>query len=238
MDLGDYNGGYIPAMYVATNCEYIDIYQNNRFVSRCYPNNETYPYLPHPPIIIADFFGNALVEDGYSAKEAQDIKQLATIIASRGGLDKITTADSFQPTSLQQAWTEYGKYVANWGSEAFTYTIKGFYQGQWITKTVGPHQEIHYHIQADTETLVHGTTYDVTRIVIEAQDQHQMRMQYAFDPFEISVTGSVELIGDRLISLQGGQYSVWIRSKNEGIGTVTLRNHRINKTLKFTVQKP
>ena len=44
-------GGVLP-LIVLTNCDYIETQFGDRPVKRYYPDRETYPHLPHPPVIL------------------------------------------------------------------------------------------------------------------------------------------------------------------------------------------
>jgi beta-galactosidase len=235
VDIGDYNVGYVGPFYIATNCEYVDVYQNDRLVSRCYPNKELFPQLKHPPIVLDDLFGDAFMQEGIDEVEAAELKQLAHLAASRGGLDKITKYDNVDWDKLHKAWNLYGKYVANWGSKTFTYTLKGTYQNQEIVKQVGPYQTYHYDIQSSTTTLFHEDTYDVAKITIQAIDDLGNLRPYAFDAFTIEATGSISLIGEPYVSLIGGKRAIWIRSTGLGKGTLKVNNHQIHHTIEFDV---
>lgn len=235
MDIGDYDVGYIDKMYIATNCDYVDLYQNDRFISRCYPDNNQFPALPHPPIIIDDLFGTALEEEGLSKTKASKYKQLARLVASRGGLDKLTKHDNLDMDDVHTAWNYYGKYVANWGSKTFMYRMEGFYQGQQVTAYAGPYKDYEYDINISTNTLLHDDTYDVARVTIEALDNLGNIRSYAFDSFVVTTTGSIALIGEEYITLMGGKRAFWIRSTTTGKGTITIHNHLVQHTIELDV---
>ena len=47
MKPGDVPEAIFNDIYVATNCDYIDLYKDNEFVKRFYPKNNQYKYLKH-----------------------------------------------------------------------------------------------------------------------------------------------------------------------------------------------
>ena len=237
MDIGDYDAGFVDAMYLASNCDSIDLYQNDRFVGTFKPNTKDFPHLKHPLYIIDDFYGDAYQKQGYTDQEAEELKELARETAKRGGLDKILDEEHKDWTKVNKAWQMYGKYVANWGSDAFTYKVIGHYQNQTIEKKIGPYQNYHYEIHADTNHLIHKDTYDVTRIIIEAIDNLGQPRPYAFDSFKLESEGSIEVIGEHYVSLIGGKRAVWIKTRHEGSGLVKIINDKTSVNLEFHVTK-
>lgn len=236
-DIGDYDTSYIDMFYVATNCDYLDLYQNNGYVKRFYPDKDTFPNLAHPPIIIDDFYGDAYELEGIKKEDSYDYIKYAHLAASRGGLDKLTKHDDIDYKKLQKGWQMYGKYIANWGSEAFTYTLEGHYKDEVVKRTIGPYVTYDYRIKADSNELIIDETYDVTRVTIEAIDNNGNIRNYAFDPFILKATGSIEIIGDQLISLIGGKRAIWVKSICEGYGKLEITNEKSTNNIVFKVLK-
>ena len=59
---------------VATNADYVKFYIDEQFIGSFYPSKE-YESLPHPPIVIDDFIGQAIHDnEPYSAKDCDKIK--------------------------------------------------------------------------------------------------------------------------------------------------------------------
>ena len=236
MDIGDYEESFVDHMYVASNCDMIEVYQNERFIGEFYPDKVTFPHLKHPLFVINDFYGDAYQMDlGISKQASQSYIKMAHDVAKRGGLDKLTKEDYIDRKSLNIGWQMYGKYVANWGSGAFTYTLKGHYKDQIIERKIGPYQTYTYDIQSDQTDLYIEDTYDVQRITIQAIDNLGQEKPYCFDGFSIETNGSIELIGPSQIALIGGRYAFWIKSKEKGKGTVHIKNYKIDRTLTFQV---
>ncbi len=235
-DIGDFDCGFINAFHVASNCEHIDLYQDDRHVSRFFPRKDLYPNLKAPLYIIDDLFGDDLLNEGYSKDEAKEIAKIALEIAKRGGIDKITKADSFHGAKAKEAWDLYGKYIANWGSDAFTYRFVGSHKGKTITKIIGPYESYEYEILADETELTIADTYDATRIAIKAIDNNGNIRKYCFDSFKISAEGAIEIIGEEYISLIGGQRSIWVKTKKPGPGLLKFENNHYKKTIGFDVK--
>lgn len=235
INYGDFSNNYIEKFAFATNCDYIDVFQNERSIGRFFPDKENYKFLTNPLIFVDDFYGDSYEKLGYSESEIIEFKNLANVVASRGGIDKITNDDNFDREKLSLAWKMYGKHVANWGSEIFTYTIIGYKGNEKTKKVYGPYQSYSYHIKADNDILYHGDTYDVTRISILAIDDLSNKRNYSFDSFKLSVEGDIDIIGDKYISLIGGQRAFWIRSTGKGEGILTIENDVVSKKILIKV---
>lgn len=235
IDYGDYSNNYIEKFVFATNCDYIEVYQNEKNIGRFYPDKETYHSLKNPLIFVDDFYGNAFDDFDLSESEIQELKNLAEIIAQRGGMDKISKDDNYDEDKVTRAWKMYGKHKANWGSEIFKYTIVGYLGDKKIEKTYGPYNEYSYDIRVDSNTLQHKNTYDVTRVVIQAKDNYFNLRPYSFDAFKISTEGSIEIIGDTYISLIGGQRAFWIKSVSKGDGVINIENDSFTTSLSIKV---
>ncbi len=236
-DIGDYDAGYIDHLVVATNASYIEVYQNKRLLGSFYPDTKHYPHLKHPPIIIDDFYGDAYASLGLSEDKIKTLKAIGADIAKRGGLDKLTSLDTYDASDIQLAWQMYGKYVANWGSESFTYTIIGHYEGQTIQKVLGPYRNYQLQIHVHEPVIEVFDTYDVCKIDIEAVDDRGNLKPYAFDVISITTNDVIEVIGESNVSLIGGQRAVWIRSKAIGVGKVMIQHRNRQIPLEIIVKK-
>ena len=73
--------------------------------------------------------------------------------------------------------------------------------------------------------LVNSDTYDTNRIVIKHVDEYNHVISYSSLPLQIEVSGQIELLGPSLVSLTGGQTSIYIKSKKgSGVGKVTIKS--------------
>ena len=79
-------------------------------------------------------------------------------------------------------------------------------------KRIGPSTAFHYVVTASKSVLTNGEVYDVARVQIKKVDQYGTKMPYAFDPFTLKAEGPIDVLGPRLISLEGGSISIYVRS--------------------------
>jgi beta-galactosidase len=230
-DIGDYDAGFIDSFVIATNCEYIEVYQNDRFVGKYYPDYHQFPHLKHPPIIIDDLYGDAYEDLNLSKTRIEELKNIAKDLAKRGGLDKLTAQDEYNPEDIQLAWQMYGKYIANWGSLSFLYTIKGFHPKADLTRKLGPYKNYTIVVDMEHTEIYIEDTFDVSRIEIQAVDDLGNLKPYAFDVISIQTNSVLEVIGETYVSLIGGKRTIWVRTKEKGIGIVqiTHKNSVIEK---------
>jgi len=70
----------------------------------------------------------------------------------------------------------------------------------------------HYGSSVSKDHLQNGEVYDVARVSLKKLDQYNTQMAYAFDPIQLEVSGPIALMGPSLISLEGGDISVYVRS--------------------------
>lgn len=221
--IGDYDAGYINEFVVASNCEYIDLYQDDRYVGRFYPNIDKYPHLRAPLFHIDDLIKSAKEDLPYSDEELKELLKIAKWIAKSGGTDKVTPDHNINSEKLQIAWNLYGKYIANWGSKAFSYKMIGFHSDKVITKRFGPYLKKVINVDVPLEMTIENT-YDVAKVTITATDEFGNIMPYAFDTFKISVSNQLEIIGDSLVHLVGGKRVVWLRSVTKGNAQFMIEN--------------
>ncbi len=118
----------------------------------------------------------------------------------------------------------FGKYVGNWGDLSIKFKFEG-YKNDELVKTVvkAPVFKPTLSVKADTTELIHGDTYDATRIVIKCVDEHGNDCTYAFDSIRLEARG-VEIIGPKNINLIGGSTGFWIKSIKKGTGSVRISN--------------
>ncbi|MBQ6797379.1 MAG: hypothetical protein IJP10_05110 [Clostridia bacterium] len=79
--------------------------------------------------------------------------------------------------------------------------------------TVEPVRRASLKVTASSSNLHHSDTYDVARIELEAVDQNGNRLHYCSDAVNIECDGSMEVIGSKLFSLEGGAAAFYVRTK-------------------------
>jgi hypothetical protein len=64
--LGDYDECLNKPLYVFTNCDYVEMYKNDKFVEVFKPDKKDFPHLPHAPIVIDDYIGALMNGEKFS----------------------------------------------------------------------------------------------------------------------------------------------------------------------------
>ncbi len=214
-NIGDHNKGYIEDVYIFSNCDQIKVYRNDLYIGDL-EKVDTLSHLAFAPYKM-DWFGDLLIKQENLDEKTNDfIKLYYRDLVSKGKDHLKESMKNLNPSDelLKKTYDMYGKYVANWGSKSVFYTFKGFIDGvHVITKTKGNDYQIDFKISLDRDKLVIEDTYDVTRITIEALNEHNHRLTYAHDAFEIITDDKLEVIGDCFVSLIGGIRSFWVKTK-------------------------
>lgn len=234
MSIGEFPGGQLGQVYAFTNCDYIKVYKNGNYTSTVYPAKKEFKHIAHPPIIIEDFVGNALVEeDKLNEKAAKHLKK--TIIMARrhgfsmpiSGYFNLIAAFILGKMKFNDIYNLITKYIANWGDAQLTYTFEGYIDDKkvkTITKTATT--KVAVKVEADSETLKIGDTYDVTRVSVNAVDQNNNKLTYVDAIVSLSTKGPVEIIGPKSFSLIGGSRAFWVRTTGEkGVGIISVHSN-------------
>ena len=244
MKPGDVPEAIFNDIYVATNCDYVELYKNDEFVAKFTPKNDMYKYLKHPPILIDEIVGETFKEDKFPKKSHLKIAHMFSYAAMHGFnhlplknkmyLGYMMMRYKVSYTDLVGYWN---KYVGAWGGKAKTYKFKGYKNGQLVKEVeVGPSNEFDLKLTLSKNELINEDTYDSLRIRVEHVDEHGNLLQYSQRILNIEVNGPIELIGPSQQSLLGGQLGLFIKSKNEkGTGKVTIKMDNLIKTIEVPV---
>lgn len=239
MNIGDYPSSLIKDIYVLTNCDYVDLFINEKMIKRFYPDKKHYPHLKHPPIHIDDLVGEGILEnENFSAKDAALVKKMMIKINKQAF--KLSLIDQMKmgyfllkyKMSILDAEDLYTKYFAGWGDESTLYKFVGYKGDETIEVTKGQVSGLCMQVQVDDDVLNHKKTYDVTRIVVSLEDLYGEVQPYASDAFSVTCEGSVELIGPSLLSLIGGSMGFWIKTKDKGEGKIMISSPRFGDIVK------
>lgn len=231
MDIGEYPACSMGQVYAFTNCDYVKIYKNEKYLSTAYPDRNEFKHLPHPPVLISDFIGDALSEnDGVNEFSASCLKTVLNEARKKGW----TISPKYYPLTALGVLTSgkgikgavdlFSKYLSNWGGSYNCYKFEG-YIGDECVKTVTRTSltSLSLEVDADSRTLIEDDTYDVTRITLKAVDQNGNQMAFASNGITVKTTGPIEVIGPKNFALIGGDRAFWIRSKGKsGKGIVKI----------------
>ena len=245
MKPGDKPEGIFSDIYVATNCDYVDLYKDDEFVKRFTPKNDKYKYLKHPPILIDEIVGETFKEDKFPKKTWLKIASMFSYAAMHGFnhlpaknklyLGWMMLRYKVNYSELVHYWNNY---VGAWGGKAKIYTFKGYKDNQLVlTREVGPSTKFDFELSLSKQELVNKETYDSLRVRIRHIDEHHNVLEYSNRIVKLSVTGPLEIIGPSEQVLLGGQLGVYLKSKNEkGIGKLKVELDGVTKEIEILVK--
>ena len=245
MKPGDVPEAIFNDIYIATNCDYVEVYKNDEFVKKLEPKNDRFKYLKHPPILLDDIVGETFKEDKFPKKSYPKIARTFSYAAMHGfnhlplstkiylGWMMFRYKVTF--TDLVGYWN---KYVGSWGGMAKTYKFIGYKNGQKVKEVeLGPSNEFDLEVTPNKTELVNGDTYDTLKITLRHVDSHKSLMQYSQRIVEIETNGPITLVGPKQQTLLGGQLTLYINSLNKsGNATVKIKVDNIEKVVEIKVK--
>ncbi|MBP3728264.1 MAG: glycoside hydrolase family 2 protein [Pseudobutyrivibrio sp.] len=230
-DIGEHPACNRGKSYIITNADSVKMYKNDVLVKEYFPQDSNFENLKHGPILIDDFVGDAVENDGEFTKgQAKLIKQALNQV-TLGGF-KITPSLAwiafrlvvFHHVSPSKAVPIYNKFIGDWGGESREYKFEAIKDGK-VVKTVKKAAVTNAHIvaKASHTLLTELHTYDVSHIRIKIADQNENQLYFFNQPVSFEVEGPFEIIGPKVVSPVGGAIGVYIKSIGEdGDGKLTI----------------
>ena len=233
MDIGEHPGCNRGETYIFTNAPKVRMYKNDRFIKEYSREESPYKNLAHGPLLIDDYLGDVLKQEGFPPQQEAYLKQLFNDYARYGmaGLPKKTLLKAAwlilrYRMSFASVMPLYTKYVGDWGGSATTYRFEAVdTNGSTIHKTIWkkPMTEVVLTAEADHTTLVEKNSYDVALIRIQAKDECGNVLSVYNDPVSFEVKGEIGLIGPSVVSLQGGMGGTYVKTIGKsGEGTLII----------------
>lgn len=221
MDIGEHPGCNRGTLYIFTNADSVRMYKNDCFIKEYKREDSPYHNLAHGPIAMDDFVGGVLAEnENMKPQQEKIVKKLLNTVALYGlshpprsfYLDAAKLI-LFYHMKPQDVVTLYNRYVGDWGGTSTTYRFEAVKDGV-VTNTVvrEPMRRAHLFVRADHTNLAEKNTYDVAAIRIEARDEHENLLNYYNEPITFETEGTIELIGPKTITLQGGMGGTYIKT--------------------------
>ena len=221
MDIGEHPAGDIGSVYVFTNADSVRLFKNGLLVKEFYPDSESFPALPHPPVVIDDFIGDLLeTQESFDAKTAEQLKECLYAVAKYGTsalppkyLLKLGKLMLLKGLKFSDGVELYGKYVNNWGGEATEWRFDAVKNGEVVKSVIKkPGQKAHIEVEVSSTELYEGDTYDVAAVRIYARDELGNSAVYYQEPVILSCSDGLEIIGPHVISLKGGCGGTYVKT--------------------------
>ncbi len=237
-DLGDYATMVRTNIMVASNCDYITVYNNGREVHTFYPDYKTYPNLPHPPIVIDHLlYGEVVRQYGYTPKDEDRI--LKALMAAMQGMQNVAMR-AILPIQIKyrkpmEYWRQMAMSIVNRNGQKDSYTFAGFINGvKVIEKPFGSSGKAQLALSTHTPVVQLYNTYEIAQIDASMVDANGKVNIYCDDVVSITVAGA-EVVYSNSGALIGGIRSFYIRSNKATTATITATTTRGDKQT-MTVQ--
>lgn len=245
MDIGDYNGGIRGKVWVFTNAERIDVYKNGRKITSL--DSSPFSSLLHGPIPFSDTIGNLLeIDEGYSRKKSELVKECLNAAVEFGFqnlpkkyLIKLGYCMLRYGLKFSDGVDLFGKYVSGWGGESTEWKFQGIWNGkEGKAVTISPSDELHLEIKRECTELFEGNGYDETLVRIRVLDKNGNIAPYVNLPLYLEDTGSVEILGPKNITLEGGMGGIIVRTKGVvGKGRIKISSSIEETEMEFNVKE-
>jgi beta-galactosidase len=217
--VGDYDECENKPLYIFTNCDYVEMYRNDKFVEVFKPDTKDFPHVPHAPIVVDDFIGALMNDEPFSAHDREILKKALNHIGAvgfahikKGEIIKYIPMILRNRIKTSDLFALYGKYMST-NDFAFLFDFKGYKDGKLVCeKKYGPSTEFFYRYETSNQSLQNGDTYDVARVSIKYVDEWGSQLHYAHNVISFKTLGPIEVIGPKSVALEGGDISVYVRS--------------------------
>ena len=231
-DIGEHPACNRGKSYIISNADSVRMYKNDVLIKEYYPSDSKFENMPHGPILIDDFVGDAIEEDGsYTKAQAKLIKKALNEVTLKGFKPTPSLVwlairlIVFHRVSPKLAVPIYNKFIGDWGGESREYKFEAIKDGK-VEKTVIKAAATSAHIEAKAShtLLTELHTYDVADIRVRIVDQNHNQLFYFARPITFEVDGPFEIIGPKVVAPMGGCTGVYIKSIGEdGDGKLTIR---------------
>ena len=245
MKPGDVPEAIFNDIYVATNCDYVELYKNDELVTKLLPKHDNFKYLKHPPILLDDIVGLTFNEDKFPKKIHLKIARMFSYAAMHGFNHlplKMKLYLAWCMVRYKMNYTDlvgyWNKYVGAWGGMAKTYKFVGYKDGSKVKEVeLGPSNEFDLEVIPSKLVLENKDTYDTIKINLRHIDSHNSLMQYSQRIIKVETSGPIQLVGPNLQTLVGGQLTLYINSLNmSGDASVKISMDGIDKKIDIKVK--
>ncbi len=220
-DIGEHPGSNRGDVYIISNADSVRMYKNDVFIKEYKMTESGHRNMKRGPVLVDDYIGKTLEEnENMSHAQAEDVKSLLNSVA-RVGLYNMPKTLYLKAgrlmvqyhMTMDQAVELYNRYIGNWGGESTAYRFEAIRNGK-VVKTLtkcAMHQK-DLDITVSHQDLKETHTYDVAAVRIRAVDEYDNLLSFANDPLLLRTEGAVELIGPKVVSLQGGMFGTYVKT--------------------------
>ncbi len=221
MDIGEHPACNRGFTYIISNADSVKMYKNDVFIKEYTNADSPFKNLKHGPMIIDDFIGNQIHEqEDFKKGQADGIKYALNYTATHGygkypakviGIAlKCMLIYHMNPN---EAVKLYNKYIGDWGGTSTVYRFEAIKDGKVVKTLVKePMKTYHLQVQANTDTLIEKSSYDVAAIRMKVCDENHNQLSFFQEVVEVTTEGPIEVIGPKNVALRGGMAGTYIRT--------------------------
>ncbi len=200
---------------VLTNVDYISLYKNNVEINTFYRNRRKYRYVNKAYIEINDLIGKSFNEETINKKYYSFIvSYLNDLIKNRNNLKvkikwfKIHFICKLNNKMIKELLNKYQSISID-----DVYEIKGYKDNmEVVSRSYSFTDKRKYEISIFKTNLINDKTYDSSSIHIRLVDANKNLLDNEFYPINIKTMGPIQLYSENLISLIGGQATIYFKS--------------------------
>ncbi len=232
-DIGEHPACNRGNSYIITNADSVKMYKNDVLIKEYFPEDSAYKNIPHGPILINDYIGDAIEKgENFSKRQAKIIKDMLNDVALKGYditpklVLRALRLILFYRMKPDQAVPIYNKYIGDWGGESREYKFEAIKDGE-VVKTVVKAAVTKPQImtKASHTLLTELHTYDVAEVRVKIADQNENQLYFFSQPVSFEVEGPIEIIGPATVTPAGGACGVYIKSMGEdGDGKLIIKS--------------
>ena len=227
--LGEKSNASYGDVYLFTNADSVRVYRNGAFIHEYTPDGTL-------PIRIDDFIGDTLAKnEDIPLVQANAIRERLNAIA-RYGIDRVPyesprRTGRFIPKNYvtsEEIRRLYTKYISGSEEQPIEFRFDAVKDGEVVKSLTKRAMTMHdLEIRVSSLELHDDKTYDVASVRFRALDEFGNLLKFANDPIALKAEGAIELIGPKLITLQGGMGGTYVRTNGKvGSGRLLLTGLR------------
>ncbi|MBR3308275.1 MAG: glycoside hydrolase family 2 protein [Lachnospiraceae bacterium] len=223
MDIGEHPAGNRGGIYIFTNADSVRMYRNDVLIKEYTEGDPAFSHLRHAPMLIDDYVGDRMKEEGFSERQEAIVKKAINYIARYGMTDipldiklKLAEAMTVYHMDFDTAYNLYGKYVGNWGGEATAFRYDAIKDGKVVKSVVkSTSSALKLDIRVDHTELEEKDSYDVATVRVRVCDQNGNVQPFFNMPLTVETEGPISLIGPKRVHIAGGMGGTYVKTTGE-----------------------
>lgn len=211
-------------VYAYTNADVLCTYRDGEPI-------QEYEVTKGMPVRIDDFVGNCLeAESDFTEEQRKEIRNQLNHKACTGSFMEVREKKGFFGGKKTESVDEstlnrlYEKYILGNTGLVPEYRFDGVKDGRVVSSITRVPMKMHdLEIRVSATELREDKTYDVASVRFRALDENGNILPYANNPLALKAEGSIDLIGPKFITLQGGMGGTYVRTNGKmGMGKLMI----------------